>query len=125
MTDDRIVQRLEEQLRDAHSTNADLRERLGDIEARERAANDKLGLAEIHMRQLESVHAKQKSAEDNAGAAQRKCDDAEREALRARGELEELRNRFEIVKAEADALSDLNVRVEKAKHVEDLFSPRA
>jgi hypothetical protein len=32
MTDDRIVQRLEEQLRDAHATNADLRERLGDIE---------------------------------------------------------------------------------------------
>jgi hypothetical protein len=36
MPDDRIVQRLEEQLRDAHATNADLRERLGDIEARER-----------------------------------------------------------------------------------------
>jgi len=33
MTDDRIVQRLEEQLRDAHATNADLRERLNDIES--------------------------------------------------------------------------------------------
>jgi len=28
MTDDRIVQRLEEQLSDTHATNADLRERL-------------------------------------------------------------------------------------------------
>jgi hypothetical protein len=39
MTDDRIVQRLEEQLRDAHATNADLRDRLGDIDKREQAAN--------------------------------------------------------------------------------------
>jgi septal ring factor EnvC (AmiA/AmiB activator) len=39
MSDDRLVQRLEEQLRDAHATNADLRDRLGDIEKREHAAN--------------------------------------------------------------------------------------
>ena len=55
-------------------------------------------------------------------AAQRKQADAEREALGLRGELEELRDRFEIVKAEADALNELNARVEKAKHVGDLFS---
>ena len=74
------------------------------------------------MRQLEKAHATQKDAEDNAAAAQRKCDEAEREALRTRGELEELRERFDIVKREADVLSDFNARVEKAKHVEDLFS---
>jgi len=32
MTDDRIVQRLEEQLSDTHATNADLREASGDVE---------------------------------------------------------------------------------------------
>jgi predicted nucleic acid-binding Zn-ribbon protein len=71
--------------------------------------------------QLEKAHAKQKAAEDNAAAAQRKCDDAEREALRVRGELEELRERLERVQLEADALSDLNARIETAKHVGDLF----
>ena len=57
MTDDRIVQRLEEQLRDVHATNADLRERLGDIEKREGAANtirvegrDALAQLEKHQR---------------------------------------------------------------------------
>jgi hypothetical protein len=37
--DDRIVQRLEEQLRDAHSTNADLRERL--VESEKQALADR------------------------------------------------------------------------------------
>ena len=122
MADDRLVQRLEEQLRDAHSTNADLRERLGDIEARERAAEAKLHLTNIHMRQLENAHAKQKAAQDNAAAAQRKQAEAEREALSARGEIEELRERFDRVQREADALNELNARVERANHIGDLFS---
>jgi hypothetical protein len=37
--DERIVQRLEEQLRDAHVTNAELRDRLGDVKKREQTAN--------------------------------------------------------------------------------------
>ncbi len=121
MTDDRIVQRLEEQLRDAHATNADLRERLGDIKKREEAANVIRVEGRDALAQLEKVSAKQKAAEDNAAAAQHKCDDAEREALRARGDLEELRERMERVQVEADALSDLKARVEKARHVGDLF----
>ena len=122
MTDDRIVQRLEEQLRDSHATNADLRERLGDIEKREEAANVIRVEGRDALAQLEKASAKQKAAEDNAAAAQRKCDDAEREALRANGEFEELRNRFEIVKAEADKHRALNDRIESAKHADDLFA---
>jgi hypothetical protein len=121
MSDDRLVQRLEEQLRDAHATNADLRDRLGDIGKREEAANVIRVEGRDALAQLEKAHAKQKAAEDNAAAAQRKCDDAEREALRVRGELEELRERLERVQLEADALSDLNARIETAKHVGDLF----
>ncbi len=119
---ERMIQRLEEQLTEAHSTNAGLRERLGEVELRERAADAKMNEANVHMQQLEKISAKQKAAEDNAAAAQRKCDDAESEALRTRGELEELRERFDLVKQEADTLNELNTRIEAAKHAGDLFS---
>jgi hypothetical protein len=122
MTDDRIVQRLEEQLRDAHAISAGLRKQLADVEHRERAADLRHSMGVIAERQLEQAHAKQKAAEDNAAAAQRKCDDAEREALRARGELEELRERFEIVKADAERLHVLEDRISKAQHAGDLFA---
>jgi hypothetical protein len=121
MADDRLVQRLEEQLRDSHATNADLRERLGEIKKREEAANVIRVEGRDALAQLEKASAKQKAAEDNAAAAQRKCDDAEREALRTRGALEELRERFDVVKREADELLALNAHIETAKHVRDLF----
>jgi hypothetical protein len=122
MTDDRIVQRLEEQLRDAHATNADLRERLGDVEQRERAATAKLNEATVLNRQLEKSHAVRKAAEDAAAAARRKQENAERDALRARGELEKLQERFEIVQAEAHELRQLNDRIARARHAGDLFA---
>jgi hypothetical protein len=121
MADDRLVQRLEEQLRDSHATNAELRERLASWEKREYELRSIQVEGRDALAQLEKASAKQKAAEDNAAAAQRKQEDAEREALRANGELEELRNRFEIVKAEAEALNELNAHVEKARHVRDLF----
>ena len=121
MPDDRIVQRLEEQLVHAHSTNADLRERLASFEKREQEVNRIKVEGRDALAQLEKASAKQKAAEDNLAAAQRRCDDAEREALRARGELEELQKRFASVQVEARTLSDLNTRVEKARHVGDLF----
>jgi hypothetical protein len=54
-----------------------------------------LNEARVLNRQLEKAHAVQKSAENNAAATQRKQAEAERESFRARGELEELRERFE------------------------------
>ena len=66
--------------------------------------------------------AKQKAAEENAAAAQRKCDDAECETLRASGELEELRERFEIVNAQADKLHALDDRIAAAGHSGELFA---
>jgi len=110
-----------EQLRDAHATNADLRGRLEDIDKREQAANRIKIEGRDALAQLEKPSAKQKAAEDNAAAAQRKCDDAGRELLRARGDLKELQQRFARVQVEARTLSDLNARVEKARHVGDLF----
>jgi chromosome segregation ATPase len=121
MTDDRIVQRLEEQLRDAHATNADLRDRLSDIDKREQAARAAVAEGLMCKRQLESAYAKQKQAEAVATTATSKREDAERDALRARGEVEELQERFASVQVEARTLSDLNARIETAKHVGDLF----
>jgi phosphoenolpyruvate synthase/pyruvate phosphate dikinase len=86
------------------------------------AADAKLAEANVRGQQLEKAHAKQKAAEDNAAASQSRCAEAEREVLRARGELEELREQLDRVQAEADALNELNTRIETAKHAGDLFS---
>jgi chromosome segregation ATPase len=120
--DDRVIQRLEEQLRDSHATNADLRERLGDVEKRERAANTTQLRGQEALAQAESLYAKLKKAEDHAAAAQRKSAEADRELLRTRAELEELQVRFEKVQEEAVGLNELNARIKTAKHAGDLFS---
>lgn len=113
---------LEEGLRDAHSTNADLRERLVEMEKRANAANTRGLRGDEALAQVEGLYAKQKKAEDNAAAARRKQANTERELLRVRGELEELRERFDLVQEEAAALTELNARIETAKHAVDLLS---
>jgi chromosome segregation ATPase len=120
--DDRMIQHLEQQLVNAHSANSELRARLVEAKERDTEANSDRVRARDATAQLEKAHAKQKKAEDNAAAAQRKQADAERQLLRARGELEELRERFEIVKKEAVALTELNERVAAAGSASDLFS---
>ena len=122
MADDRMLQRLEIQLRDAHAANAELRDRVAETERVEKAANARVAEANARLQQLEKAHAKQKAAEDNAAAAQRKQAHAERELVRARGENNELKARLECAQAEADVLNELNVRIETAKHAGDLFS---
>jgi hypothetical protein len=121
MTDERIVQRLQEELVNTHAENHALRKRVVEVEEIEGKQKQHKTMVEAHLHEIENAYAKQKAAEDAAAAARRKQEAAEHEALRARGELEELQKRFEIVKREADALSDLNARVEKARHVGDLF----
>jgi hypothetical protein len=64
---------------------------------------------------------KQKAAEEHASAAQRKQAEAEREARELRAENEKLHARVERLQAEADVLSELNARIETAKHTGDLF----
>src|SRR5262249_37845613 len=122
MTDERLVQRLEEQLRDAHATNAGLRERVEEADRAVASANRKAAIGEIHSRQLEGAHAKQRAAEDNAAAAQRKRDDAERALLRAHGEAEELRAQLNRQQAELDVLHALSDKIAAARSVHDLIS---
>src|SRR2546423_15433801 len=98
MTDERLTQSLEEQLRDVHATNADLRERLAEADARDSEANTLKVQGRDALAQLEKAYSKQKAAEDAAAAARRRQENAEREALHARGELEELQKRFDAVK---------------------------
>jgi hypothetical protein len=116
MNDDRMIQRLKEQLRGAHEANAELRERVEAADKREASAHALTAEANVRTQQLERAHAKQKAAEDNSAAAQRKQAEAERELLRARGENEELQARVERLQAQADVLNELNTRIETAKH---------
>jgi hypothetical protein len=122
MTDERIVQRLQEQLVSTHAENAALRKRVVEVEEIEGKQKQHKTMVEAHLHEIENAYAKQKAAEDAAAAARRKQEAAEHEALRARGELEELRERFEFVKADADRLHVLEDRIAKAKHAGDLFA---
>jgi hypothetical protein len=109
--DDRMIQRLEEQLRDSHATNADLRERLAESEDRARVAGITATRGREALEQLEKAHAKQ-----------RKQYDAEREALKLRGRNEELEAQPSRAQAEADQFAGLNARIEMSKHARDLFA---
>jgi hypothetical protein len=103
--DDRMVQHLEDQLANAHTANSELRARLVEAEGRDREANTNKVKARDAEAQLERAHARQQKAEVVAKTATRGREEAEREALRTRGELEEL-----------------NARIETAKQAGDLFS---
>jgi hypothetical protein len=91
MADVRLIQRLEEQLRDAHATNAELRERIGELEReRNRAKVEKLTALE-RAATVEKLAPRLKQAENLAHAAHRKHEDAESGATKLRGQNEELR----------------------------------
>ena len=119
--DDRIIQRLEEQLSEAHATNSELRELVADVEKREQAARAIQAEGEVSKRQLEKAYADKKAAEQVANASRRKQEDAERDAARALEKLAQERELLEAVREEARQLSALNARVAEAKHVGDLF----
>jgi chromosome segregation ATPase len=120
--DDRLIQRLEESLRDSHATNAELRERLEGADKAQASARSHIAEANVRLQQLERAYAKQKAAEEHSATAQRKQADAERAARELRAEKEKLHARVERLQAEADVLTDLNARIETAKHAADLFS---
>jgi phage shock protein A len=115
MTDERLTQRLEEQLSEAHASNGALRERLAEAEKKEREANLIAAKGRDDSLRLEQASLRLKQAESFAQAAHRKQADAEREASGLRAENEELRERLDRVQKEADQLSELNVRIADAK----------
>src|ERR687884_484226 len=98
MGDDRYIANLERQLKDARA-----------------------GEGAIHSRMLEQAHARQKAAENVAATSQRKREEAERKLRAIEADLEETRARLERAEAEAGKLAELNARIEKAKHVDDLL----
>jgi chromosome segregation ATPase len=122
MADDRYIQILEEQLRDANATNADLRERVADIDRRKRHADARLAEANALVQQLEKAHARQKRAENVAATSRRKREDAERQVAKLSSKNEELRERLDGLQEEVDAFRELNDRVERAKTLYDVFS---
>jgi hypothetical protein len=121
MADDRLIQRLEEQLADTHAANADLRSRLEQTEKEKDRFRAEANRALEWKLSMEKLAVRRKQAENLASAAQRKREDAERDATRLRGENDELRERNDRLQHEADVLNELNARIETAKHVHDLF----
>jgi DNA replication protein DnaC len=117
MADDRLIQRLEEQLRDAHAANAELRERLAEADRQAKRDNYRAVEGKAALDQLERANAKRKAVENVAKTATRKREEAKREAAKLRGQNEELREHLERAQAEADRLNELNARIETAKHV--------
>jgi len=120
MADERMIQRLEEQLRDAHATNAELREdrqRLEDLGKNSSALSVELSRTR---KAFNEVVAAKDAAEKNAAAAQREAKEAESARLSAEEKVERLEGALGHVRAEAERLSELNARVEQAKSIHDL-----
>jgi hypothetical protein len=124
MSDERLIRKLEEQLRDAHANNAGLRERLAEVDQREATARSLEAEANVKIRQLEQAHARQKAAESAAAAEQRKCSEAERNVLRANARVEELEARVRHLQAEVSRLHALDDRIAAAQHSADLLRSR-
>ncbi len=95
---------------------------LAEADARDSEANTLKVQGRGALAQLEKAYSKQKAAEDAAAAARRKQENAERETLHARGQLEELQKRFDAVKQEAEKLRNLNAKIADAQHAGDLFA---
>jgi hypothetical protein len=121
MTEDRLIQRLEEQLRDAHATNAELRERMDYAKrsAAEAGAARVEALAKADF--AEKLALRLKQSENLTKSAQRKRQEAESKLLRSQEEKDALRERLDLLQREADVLSEPNARIETAKHIHDLF----
>jgi chromosome segregation ATPase len=122
MTDDRLIQRLEEQLRDAHATNADLREKLNEklkLESMAAVYHSETGQLR---EQLERNCVKLKAAQQNAVGAERRVKAAEREVRDIGERFAKLEAERDAIREEARELAELNAKVETAKGVSDLFS---
>jgi hypothetical protein len=72
--------------------------------------------------QLERSSVKQRAAEQNAYAAERKLKEAVSEARYLQEQLEKVTAQRDRARAEADELNELNVRIESAKSIRDLVS---
>jgi PAB1-binding protein PBP1 len=122
MADDRIIARLEEQLRDAHAANAELRERLAAADRRVSEASAVKAASNEAIAQFEKACARQKAAEDRAAVSQRKRADAERAARKLEVANEELRVQLAKVFSDVARLEELNEKVKQAQHVGDLIA---
>jgi phage shock protein A len=119
--DDRLNQRLEEQLAEAHARNAQLVQSRQAVQEEMAKMKSHADQASTFQHNLEQATLQLKQAESFATAAAKKQRDAERETDKLRVENEDLREKLERVQKEADQLTELNVRIADAKHVGDLL----
>jgi regulator of replication initiation timing len=120
--DDRLVQRLEEQLSDAYANNGQLRERLAELQKDADAGRAFAGEAAGLKLRLEAAENKRRAAEDNSAAAQRKQQEAERSLMRVQEDNDQLAADLERARSESGRLAELNAKVEQAKSLDDLVS---
>jgi chromosome segregation ATPase len=121
MADERLIQRLEEQLRDAHATTADLREQLSSAEKFYAEYHATRRALEAQRQSFDDVGAAKDAAVRNAAAAQRKAKDAQMARLRAEEKTERLEDELGRASVELDRLRRLEDAIEKATGIEDLF----
>ena len=122
MADERLIQRLEEQLRDAHASNGELRERLLAQEQDQQKVREIESEFTTVQGALDKAHADRKAAQKDAVAAEKNVRAAERKLRHAKEEIENLTAERDRAREEAEELAELNAKVETAKGVRDLFS---
>jgi hypothetical protein len=120
--DERLNQRLEEQLSEAHARNGDLVQRLNDLCKEAEADRAKIALVADQRLRLEAAESTRKAAEQRASAAERKASEAERAHDLAEEKSAKLRAKLELAREELDGLHALEDAIAKAKGIDDLFA---
>jgi len=115
------MQRLEEQLRDAHATNARLRENNAQLVNQAQENQVRVGRAGELEFQLEQASLKLKQAESLTSAAVRKQRKAEADLVDAEARIEELERRASSLQERADLLAELEIKIADAKSAKDLL----
>src|SRR5919204_436140 len=122
MTDDRLIDRINAELREGHATNGELREQLIVAQKQIRQQGDvRDALSQLQEARAET-EAQRKAAEGKAAAAIRKLREKEHELFAAQDKIEELEAELERVGSERDEFLALDERIAKAKGISDLLS---
>jgi uncharacterized protein (DUF3084 family) len=122
MSDERINEQLQEELRSAHNKIGQLLEESDKNRADIEVANAIRGELSVRQGERDKAVALRIAAEQNAAAAQRKLRDAENKIRNLEDENEKLTDALAVAREQAGKLADLDGLIESAKHSGDLFA---
>jgi hypothetical protein len=118
---EQLIQRLETQLRDAHATNARLREHNAQLVNEAQENHVRVGRAGELELQLEQASLQLRQAESLTAATVRKRRRAEADLVDAEARIEKLERRIEELQERADLLAELEIKIADAKSAKDLL----